>query len=67
MPEKVVNNSYAPLCQAIEDHFGEDTRFYTCSMENITAAELVDFLQSRGKFIEQGPGFNTRPDKICGH
>jgi len=55
------------LCDAIVAHFGDEARFYTCSQENMTANELVEFLQARGKFIESGTGFNTSPDKICNH
>ena len=55
------------LSTAIIDRFGKETRFYTCSAENMTADELVEFLAKREKFIETGTGFNTAPDKICNH
>ncbi|MEO1295894.1 MAG: YecH family metal-binding protein [Cyanobacteria bacterium J06636_16] len=55
------------LRDAIINRFGEATRFYTCSAENMTASELVEFLASRGKFIEMGAGFTTTPEKICSH
>ena len=55
------------LCSAIVKQFGEDARFYTCSNENMTACELVEFLQSKGKFISKGNGFSTSNDKICNH
>ena len=55
------------LSTAIIDRFGKETRFYTCSAENMTADELVDFLSKREKFIETDTGFNTTPDKICDH
>ena len=55
------------LSAAIIDCFGEKTRFYTCSSENLTANELVEFLAKREKFIETDTGFNTAPDKICDH
>jgi probable metal-binding protein len=45
--------------------FGKDARFYTCSAESLTAAELVEFFDSKGKFIKQKTGFQTAPDKIC--
>ena len=57
----------ASLCAAIIKQFGADTRFFTCRDQDMTAEELVEFLQSRGKFVEMGDGFNTRPDKICNH
>ena len=55
------------LCSAIVEEFGEEARFYTCSEEDMTADELVDFLKAKGKFIEGDSGFNTSPDKICNH
>ena len=55
------------LLRAIIDRFGESTRFYTCSAENMTATELIDFLESRGKFVESGNGFTTLANKICNH
>ena len=47
--------------------FGPDTRFYTCSAENMTAKDLVVFLESRDKFSVSGNGFSVSPDKICDH
>ena len=55
------------LRTAIVDRFGEATRFHTCSAENMTASELVDFLAQRGKFVEVSGGFTTAADKICDH
>ena len=55
------------LCADIVARFGAETRFYTCSAENMTAAELVDFLAAQGKFVEVGAGFITEADKICDH
>ena len=55
------------LRAAIIDRFGEDTRFFTCSAENMTPDELIVFLEERGKFVDTGSGFNTAPDKICDH
>jgi probable metal-binding protein len=57
----------ATLRDAIIERFGKETRFYTCSAENMTAEELVTFLEARGKFVDADEGFTTRPDKICRH
>ncbi len=57
----------ASLEQAILETFGSEARFYTCSAQDMTAAELIDFLEQRGKFVPVDEGFNTRPDKICNH
>lgn len=63
------NRSYSKnsLCEAITDRFGKEARYYTCSQDNMTAEDLVDFLESKGKFIETDTGFNTSPDKMCDH
>ena len=55
----------ASLCAAIFERFGEGARFFTCSAANMTAEELVDFLGNRGKFIAEGAGFRTEPDRMC--
>ena len=53
------------LIAAVEDRFGGDSRFFTCSKRGMTAAELVDFLDARGKFSPSGAGFNTSRERIC--
>lgn len=49
--------------------FTAEARFHTCSAENLTARELVEFLESRGKFADsdEGEGFKTDPGQICDH
>ena len=60
---------YTPetLAAAIIRKFGEGARFHTCSASNMTADEIVAFLDAKGKFVEKGAGFTTVPDKICKH
>lgn len=64
-------NSYASreqLVKAIVERFGAEERFYTCSAENLTAEELVDFLEARGKFMPAGgDGFTADRTKVCQH
>ncbi|MFV0263521.1 MAG: YecH family metal-binding protein [Kluyvera sp.] len=59
--------SVESLEAAIHARFGEQARFHTCSAENMTAGELVAFLQKKGKFIPQESGFTTEESKICRH
>ncbi len=47
--------------------FGNDTRFYTCSAQNMNADEIIHFLSGKGKFILSEDGFNTDQSKICDH
>ncbi len=57
----------ASLLADIVSNFGPTARFYTCSAENLTADGLIDFLQAKGKFVDQENGFQTSPDLMCRH
>ena len=49
---------------AIITKFGKDARFHTCSAQNLTPRELVEFLESREKFIDsdEEKGFKINPN-----
>lgn len=55
------------LEDAIIKKFGKEVRFHTCSMKDLTAKELIDFLDQRGKFIVENEGITTDKSKICDH
>ena len=55
------------LATAIIARFGLATRFHTCSAEGMTAAELVTFLEERGKFMPLDDGFTVDPARVCSH
>jgi probable metal-binding protein len=55
------------LLEAVAGRFGADARFFTCSADDMTAEQLIDFLAAKGKFVEQENGFNTQPTRICAH
>jgi probable metal-binding protein len=55
------------LRAAIVTKFGADARFYTCAAEDLTADELIDFLDERGKFVPSGAGFVVDADRVCRH
>jgi probable metal-binding protein len=55
------------LTRAIIERFGSDARFHSCSASGMDAHTVVDFLESRGKFVARGEGFSTAKDKICDH
>ena len=55
------------LREAIVARFGADARFYTCSADDMTAEQLIDFLEAKGKFVADGTGFNTCADKVYKH
>ncbi len=55
------------LLEDIARNFGAEARFFTCSAENLTPAQLIDFLEAKGKFVSQNGGFTTSPDLMCQH
>jgi probable metal-binding protein len=67
MVETNVGFTRESLKTAIHSKFGQDSRFYTCSAENMDADQLISFLESKGKFHPVEGGFTTEPSKICNH
>ena len=55
------------LIAAIRSKFGPEARFHTCSANGLSAEELVDFLEAKGKFVPRQGGFQTAPELICSH
>lgn len=55
------------LVRDIIETFGPDARFHTCSAANMTAGQLVDFLDARGKLVPRDGGFQTSPAAPCRH
>lgn len=55
------------LSQAIIERFGADAKFHSCSQSGMDVQAVIDFLESRGKFVALADGFNTAQDKICNH
>lgn len=55
------------LARAIVERFGADAKFHSCSQDGMGVTEVIDFLESRGKFVARADGFNTAQDKICNH
>lgn len=57
----------ATLINDIITKFGRDARFHTCSAENMTAEQLVEFLDAKGKLVQHEGGFRTSKDMMCQH
>ena len=55
------------LTQAIIERFGANTRFHSCSASGMDVHAVINFLESRGKFVARDDGFSTAQDKICDH
>lgn len=64
------NNSYSEesLLNAINNKFGVDAKFHTCSKQDMSAQDLINFLKLKGKFktTEQAQ-FTVDSTKICNH
>ena len=67
MLEKDEVFSRESLGQAIIERFGASATFHTCSASGMDVQTVIDFLESRGKFVARGDGFSTSQDKICNH
>ena len=55
------------LALAIIERFGAEAKFHSCSQAGMDVGAVIDFLESRGKFVARDDGFNTAQDKICNH
>jgi probable metal-binding protein len=55
------------LVAAIQERFGRDATFFTCSAEGLDAEGIVSFLEARGKFVGRPGEYGMSPDKICNH
>jgi len=49
----------------IATKFGENARFHTCMGSDLTADDLIDFLSSKGKFIESEEGVSMPEEHLC--
>lgn len=60
-------NTKAELRDAIASKFGENSRFYTCSVKGQDIDALIDFLEAKGKFkpTQGGCGFTMDITKVC--
>jgi len=49
----------------IANSFGENARFHTCMGSDLSAEQLIEFLASKGKFIESAEGIKMPEDHLC--
>ncbi|CED72591.1 YecH family metal-binding protein [Aliivibrio wodanis] len=59
--------SYLALEEKIEAEFGSEVCFHTCSQQNLSLSELLEFLLSKRKIVEIESGLIANPDRICNH
>ncbi|AZL85979.1 MULTISPECIES: YecH family metal-binding protein [Aliivibrio] len=68
----ILLNSEVPLPRAelelmVITEFGSDVCFHTCSQQELTLNELLNFLLSKKKVIETNDGLIADPDRMCNH
>ncbi|ADE53089.1 YecH family metal-binding protein [Coraliomargarita akajimensis] len=59
--------STASLETAIHNQFGANARFYICSGGGMTAAQLIETLWAKGKFMGTEDAFVFDTGKRCNH
>lgn len=55
------------LAQTVAEQFGAEATFYTCSEANMTLDQLLEFLLTRGKVVEQDGALQAIPEQMCDH
>ena len=55
------------LLEAVSSRFGESPRFHTCSAQDMTLDDLLQFLGGRGKVVEVDGVLGTSQGQICDH
>jgi len=59
--------SRASLKSAIQEQFGADTSFCTCSMQGLDTEQAIAFMEMRGKFVASEDGLSMPPENRCNH
>ncbi|MDA7746966.1 YecH family protein [Psychromonas sp.] len=65
MAESTKNYTKQALKAEIAVKFGDNARFHTCMGSDLTADDLIEFLASKGKFVESSEGFSMPADHLC--
>ncbi|BAX54534.1 DUF2492 family protein [Photobacterium damselae subsp. piscicida] len=63
------NKHYTPasLMAEIEAEYGADVRFHTCSQQDLTLQQLLDFLLAKGKIMLVDEELTANPARMCHH
>lgn len=59
------NYSRVTLKSEIANKFGNDARFHTCMGSDLSADDLIEFLASKGKFVESEAGISMPQEHLC--
>ena len=55
------------LQREVDRRFGAGVRFHACADQNMTLADLLEFLGARGKFVEINGRLSTDLGAMCSH
>ena len=55
------------LIQAMEAQFGADSQFHTCSVQELSANDLLELFLGKGKLVEGAEGITADASKMCSH
>ena len=69
---QMINDSAQPiskeqLLQQIQAIYGENPRFFACSIQDADFQGILTFLKSRGKVVEFEGKLTTDISKMCNH
>jgi probable metal-binding protein len=59
--------SRVELERKVEELYGKDPRFHTCSVEGMTLDHLIEFLERRGKITLENGSIRAHREKMCNH
>ena len=55
------------LVEAMNEKFGKDAQYRTCSIRDMSPETMVDFFIARGKFKSSPGGFKFDAENACQH
>lgn len=53
------------LIALLEDEFGDDAVFHTCSLQNLSIEELIDVLEGKNKIKKTKTGYSVVEENVC--
>ncbi len=65
--QSATSSSKDDLIKQVISKFGEDTRFFNCSTDGMTAEGIVSFFENKGKIRFNDSGFEFGSAEGCKH
>ncbi|WP_413113085.1 YecH family metal-binding protein [Thaumasiovibrio sp. DFM-14] len=67
LSESDIPYTVADFTDEVVRNMGKEVVFHTCKQQDLSLAELLSFLISRGKVVQDGEFITVNQDKICRH